>query len=157
MPNSEVFCWQLYGFLSSRRGWIECSSAFLPGCWSSCHMLTSFGYFKPGTDLNWWHKGERLHIPLLISCAIWPTNNINILALAIITLHKNVGMSEGVLLLVIFSFTHLEFQTPFYLPSFDSSFFFFFFNFFFSYHPDLGSWNKPEPTYCQSTPQLFFF
>lgn len=164
MSSSELFCRQLYGSLSSRRGWIRCSSAFLPGCWSSCQMLTSFGHYKPGADLNWWHKGERLHIPLpkphiplLISCAIWPTNNINFLTLAIIILHKNFGMSDGVLLLVIFSFTHLEFQTPFYLPSFRSSFFFFFLflYFFFSYHPALGSWKKPEAAYCHSTPQLF--
>lgn len=158
MSNSEVFCRQRYGFLSSRRGWIECCSAFLPGCWSSCQMLMSFAHYKPEADVNWWHKGERLHIPLpkphiplLVSCAIWLTNNINLLTLAIIILHKNVGMSDGVLLLAIFSFTHLEFQTPFYLPSFDSSFFFFF-NFFFSYHPDLGSWNKPEAAHYHSTP-----
>lgn len=97
MNRSEPFRGQLYGYCCSRRTWIECSSAFLPGYWSSCQMLMSFGHYKPGADLNWWHKGERLHIPLpkphiplLISCAIWPTNNINFLTSAIIILHKNV-------------------------------------------------------------------
>lgn len=95
MSSLELPC--RHAFFSSRRTCTECSSAFLSSCWSSCQMLMSFGHCKPGAELNWWHKGERPHIPLpkphiplLISCAIWPTNNINFLTLAIIILHKNV-------------------------------------------------------------------